>query len=112
MPRNDHTIMPIYIVTSGHSPSNCPIHNEKARKMFLESATKLGELTKKHGIKVLGNYGVIPEHKNYLIVEANSADAFQKAMNEPDMIKWLGYNMTEIKLAIPTDEVIKMLKQL
>jgi hypothetical protein len=102
--------MPIFIVISGHTTEYCPIHNEQAKKMFLESFSKFGELTTKHGLKVLGNYAVMPEHKNYMIVDAPSADAFQKAMMEPAMMQFIGHNMTEIKLAMPIEDAMKMLR--
>jgi hypothetical protein len=102
--------MPTFIVISGHSPESCPIHNEAAKKMTVEAGTKLGEIAKKYGIKIVGTYAVIPEHKSYMILDAPSADAFQKSMMEPFMIQFLGHNMTEIKLAIGLEEAMKMLQ--
>jgi muconolactone delta-isomerase len=104
--------MPTFIVISGHSPESCPIHNEKERRIQLESAAKVSDLAKKYGMKVLGAYAVIPEHKNYIIFDVPSTDAFQKAMSEPAMIQWLGKNMTEIKLAMTMEDAVKMLQGL
>ena len=44
-------IMPLFLIVSRHSPENCPINNEKMKKMTLELPEKLGDLEKKHCIK-------------------------------------------------------------
>ena len=54
--------MAIFLIVSRHSPENCPINNEKMKKITLESPEKLVGLEKKHGIKRTGALTVIPEH--------------------------------------------------
>jgi hypothetical protein len=54
--------MPTFLIFSRHSPENCPINNEKMKKITLESPEKLVGLEKKHGIKRTGALTVIPEH--------------------------------------------------
>jgi uncharacterized protein with GYD domain len=100
--------MAIFIVTSQHSPDNCPIHNEKARKVMQERSPKLEEAIKKHGVKMIGGYVVMPEHKVYFIYDAPTSDDFGKAMAEQVVIQWMGENMTEIKRAWTLDEADKM----
>jgi hypothetical protein len=43
--------MAIFLIVSRHSPENCPINNEKMKKITLELPEKLGALEKKQGIK-------------------------------------------------------------
>ena len=54
--------MAIFLIVSRHSPENCPINNEKMKKITLQLPEKLGALEKKHGIKRIGAWTVIPEH--------------------------------------------------
>ena len=101
--------MPIFIVVAQHSPESCPIHNEKTRKTTLEILPKLDEAAKKHGVKTIGSYVVMPEHKFYTISDAPTADDFRKVVSEPPVLQWIGLNTIEIKLAMPSDEAVKML---
>jgi len=103
--------MPIFIVISRHSPESCPIINEKERKFNQEAFVKTGGLAKKHRIKGLGSYVVMPEHAVYEIVEAPSAEAFMHFMSEPYMMQFLAHSVTEIKAAMPLEETMKMLQK-
>jgi hypothetical protein len=40
----------MFLTISRHSPENCPMNNEKMKKMTLELPDKLSGLEKKHGI--------------------------------------------------------------
>ena len=102
--------MPTFLIISRHSPENCPINNEKMKKITLELPEKLGDLEKKHGIKRIGVWTVIPEHLTVWVYEAPSSESLQKFSMEPDMIKWMAWNTNEIKLAISLEESIKLLK--
>jgi hypothetical protein len=70
--------MPIFLVISRHSPENCPMFNEKTRKVYIEYLSKIDGLLKKHGIKNLGGWGVYTEHLTVGVMEAPSLDAVQK----------------------------------
>jgi len=103
--------MPIFLVISRHSPENCPMFNEKARKVYIEWLSKLDGLMKKHGIKNLGGWGVTSEHLTVMVAEAPSLDAFQKLGMEPEILALSAYETYEIKLASSMEEAMKMLKQ-
>jgi len=103
--------MPTFLVISGHSPENCPMFNEKARKVVLQFVSKLDELSKKHGIKNLGGWDVYAEHLSVMVFEAPSLDAFQKFGMEPEIVALSAYVTYEIKSAVSMEESIKMLKQ-
>jgi hypothetical protein len=102
--------MPTFLIISRHSPENCPINNEKMKKITLELPEKLGGLEKKHGVKRIGVWTVIPEHLTVWVYEAPSSENLQKFSMEHDMIKWMAWNTSEIKLAISLEESIKLLK--
>jgi hypothetical protein len=102
--------MAIFLIVSRHSPENCPINNEKTKKITLELPEKLGDLEKKHDIKRIGVWTVISEHLTVWVYEAPSSESLQKFSMEPDMAKWMAWNTNEIKLAMSLEESIKLLK--
>ncbi len=102
--------MPAIIVFQRHSVENCPMNNEKMKKMAIEIMDKMGALTKKHGIKMVGSWGVAPEHLNIIVYEAPNLDAFLKLQMEPEIMKWTAQNTTEIKVAMTIEESMKLLK--
>jgi hypothetical protein len=107
----ESAIVPLILKISRHSPENCPLTNEKAKKMNLELMGKLGELTKKHGIKIVGSWNVMPEHLLVTVYDAPSFEAFQKFGMEPDIVKWIAaQDTTEFKIAMTTEESMKLLK--
>ena len=80
------------------------------KKITLELPEKLGDLEKKHGIKRIGVWTVIPEHLTVWVYESPSSENLQKFSMEHDMIKWMAWNTSEIKLAISLEESINLLK--
>ena len=102
--------MPTFLIISRHSPENCPINNEKMKKLTLELPEKIGKLEKKHEIKRVGVWTVIPEHLTIWVYEAPSSENLQKFSMEPDMVKWMAWNTSEIKLAMSLEESTKLLK--
>lgn len=106
----ESAIMPTFLIISRHSPENCPMNNEKMRTLTLELPDKLVDLEKRHGIKRVGVWTVIPEHLLVWVYEAPSSEALQEFSMEPDMVKWMAWNTSEIKLAMSLEESIKLLK--
>lgn len=102
--------MPTFLIVSRHSPENCPINNEKMKKLTLELPEKLNGLEKKHGIKRTGVWTVIPEHLLIWVYEAPSSEALQKFSMEPDIVKCPAWNTSEIKLAMSLEESMQLLK--
>jgi hypothetical protein len=102
--------MPTFLIVSRHSPENCPLNNEKMKKMTLELPEKMNRLEKKHGLKRVGVWTVIPEHLVVWVYEAPNSDALQKFSMEPDISKWMAWNTSEIKLAMSLEESIQLLK--
>jgi hypothetical protein len=103
--------MPIFILISRHSPQNCPMFNEKARKAIMEYMSKIDGLTKKHGVKRLGSWSVHTEHLSFEVYEAPSFDAFWKLGMEPAILAVSEFETYEIKAATSFEEAAQMLKQ-
>lgn len=103
--------MPIFLVIARHSPENCAMFNEEARREFLELLGKLPELLKKHGVKRVGAWNVPTEHLIVAVFEASSLEAHQKFRMEPDVLALNKYNTLEIKLAFNIEELAQMLQQ-
>jgi hypothetical protein len=103
--------MPIFLLISRHSSENCPLFNEKARKVSMEYFSKLDGLLKKHGVKVLGCWNVSTEHLTFAVFEAPSFEAFQKLGMEPAVLALSAYETYEVKSALGMEEIAKMLRQ-
>jgi hypothetical protein len=103
--------MPMFLLISRHSPENCPMFNEKARKAFMEYSTKLDGILKKHGVKMLGNWNVPTEHLSVIVFEAPSIEDFNKCGMEPAVLALSAYETYEVKLAIGMEEAMKMMRQ-
>jgi len=103
--------MPTFLLISRHSPENCPMFNEKARKVSMQLVNKQEELMKKHGIKLVGFWQVPTEHLMFQVYEVPSLEAFQKLGREPEVQAWYAYNTVEIKIAISAEEAAQMLQQ-
>lgn len=81
------------------------------KKITLELPEKLGALEKKHDLKRIGVWTVIPEHLTVWVYEAPSSDSLHKFSMEPDIIKWMAWNINEIKLAMSLEESINLLNK-
>jgi hypothetical protein len=58
----------------------------------------------------IGAWTVVSEHLLIWVYEAPSSDALQKFSMEPEMVKWMAWNTSEIKLAMNLEESLKLLK--
>jgi uncharacterized protein with GYD domain len=101
--------MPTFLMISKHSPENCPVFNEKVKKTALAYMNKMDAWAKKYGIKVIGTASVFSEHLNIMIFEAPDLQAIQKVGMEPEAMAMSAYTHTEVKLALNTEETMKML---
>ncbi len=99
-----------FLTVLRHAPNDCPIVNERARKIYLDFRAKMPDLSKKDGIKVLGIWGDIPGHTEYAAFEAPSFDALQKFFMEPEVMKLGTVNTEEIKPVLTADEAYRLLE--
>jgi uncharacterized protein with GYD domain len=86
------------------------MHNEKAKKANVDVMAKLEQLTKKHGIKVVGAWVSLPDHLLVMVYDAPNMEAMLKLQMEPEIMDWLGYNTTEFRPVITAEESMRLLK--
>jgi uncharacterized protein with GYD domain len=91
-------------------PESCPLHNEKTKKTMMDLMAKMEKLAKKYGVKMVGNWVAIPEHLIVSVYDAPSMEALLKLSMEPEVMAWMGYNITETMPVMTLDEVQKILK--
>ena len=103
--------MPTLLCISRHSPENCPLFNEKTKKLTLNIADKIEGLANKHGIKVIGVWNVPSEHLIVMLYDAPSLEAYEKFTMDPVMLPWDSFNTTYSKVAYGMEQAIKMLKE-
>jgi hypothetical protein len=104
--------MPLVLKYAKHSPENCPFNNEKQKKLDAEVMAHLPELCKKHGVRVVGGWAVMPEHFIVMVYEIPSLEAFQKFQMEPLIMKWVASQSTvKFKLANTLEESMKAVMQ-
>ena len=102
--------MPTFMTVSKHTPENCPMFSEKHRKSFQEMMAKMENLTKKHGVKMIGSWTNFPLHTIYMIFEG-TLDAVNKLMMEPEILGMLSWNIMETTNVVTMEEVSAMLKK-
>jgi uncharacterized protein with GYD domain len=102
--------MPLFLQISKHAPESCPMHNEKVKKATVDLMTKMGSLTKKHGIKVVGGWNAMPEHLIVVVYDAPNMEALMKFAMEPEVMSWSGYHTTETMPVMTVEESMKFLK--
>ncbi len=99
-----------FVMISRHSAESCPMNNGKTRQIALEAIAALPEAAKKFDIKVVGSWSVTPEHLVIHIFDAVNLDTILKFSMEPSLLKWWGFNTSEIKPATTLEETMKLLQ--
>jgi hypothetical protein len=102
--------MPTILVTSTHSPENCAMFNEEAKKATLALMANQEELNKKHGAKLLGGWVISNEHRVIWVLEVQSLDAIEQFFMEPVMLAQSAFNTYEVKVVRSIEESVKLLQ--
>ena len=102
--------MPTFLMIARHSPENCPMNSEKAKKMAIELMGHIGDLTKKHGLKIVGGWTAMTEHLLIYVFEGTH-QGFEKFTMEPAIMKVVAtQDSCEIKMVMTLEESMKLLK--
>jgi hypothetical protein len=104
--------MPTFLVTLKHSPENCPMFNEKTRKIWMEFSDKIEGLAKKSRVKRLGSWTVPNEHLIFEVYDAPSLEVLNELFMEPACLRMGSFNIGEIKAALSSEEVAKMMEKM
>jgi hypothetical protein len=102
--------MPMFMMTSEHSIESCPMNNEKSKKVYAECMEKLGALSKKHGVKMVGGWASMPDHRMVMVYEVPSYEALQAFSMEPEIMKWMGINSNRVEAVMTLEEAMKLVK--
>jgi len=100
----------LFLQTSKHAPESCPMHNEKTKKVLADFMAKMGQLAKKHGIKLVGSWTSMPEHLIVNVFDAPNMETLMKFLMEPEAMNWSAFNTTETRPVWTTEEAMKLLK--
>ena len=100
----------LFLQTSRHAPESCPMHNEKVKKASVDLMAKMDQLTKKHGIKVVGGWHSPGDHFFVIVYDAPNMEAMLKMSMEPEVMAWSSYHMSEMKPVMTLEESMKLLK--
>lgn len=71
---------------------------------------KMDQLTKKHGIKMVGGWASHPEHLMVVVYEAPIMETLLKFSMKPEVMSWNGYHITETRPIMTLEESMKLLK--
>ena len=93
-----------------HSPESCPMHNDEAKKTFIDFSANLEPLCQKYGIKVVGGWASTPEHMTVIVYDVPNPDVMVKLMREPPIMAWQGYQTITNRPVLAFEEVMKVLK--
>jgi hypothetical protein len=74
--------------------------------------SKMDAWAKKYEVKMIASATVPSEHLFVMIGEAPNFEALQKVAMEPEAMAMATYNTTEVKLALSTEESMKMMQQM
>ena len=94
-----------------HTAAECLTHNETVRKVTFEAFSQIEELTKKHGIKIVGSWQVHAKHFNVTVYDAPNFEALLAYSLEPAIAKMMGFYTSDLWVAEAMPDVMQRLMQ-
>ena len=80
--------MATFLIVSRHSPENCPINNEKMKKITLELPEKLDALEKKHGVRLFTMWGLFDDREKGFMIDHGAGNETSIMLAEkPELVK-------------------------
>lgn len=77
--------MSLYGIFGMHTVESCPLYNERSRRAVLSINERLDEVTKMHGLRLLGMYHSALEHTFVWIADAQDAHTVQRFAMDLDV---------------------------
>ena len=81
-----------------HSPESCPIGNSKNLQITEDWLKKVGALTTKHGIKVVGIWTDRWGHKSWAVYDSPNMEAFEEYEKEPENLAKVTFTDVETRM--------------
>ncbi len=101
--------MATFLSIVSHTAADCAAHNAETRRVTLEGLSQMEELTKKHGVKVVGAWSVHSKHFQVVVYDAPNFEAIMAFSMEPPIRKMMGYSMSDVYPAMTMEEMTQML---
>jgi hypothetical protein len=98
------------LVIGRHNAESCAFFNEASQKAMAAWASKTAELEAKHGVKMVGSWGVSPEHLSISVYEAPTYEAMQAYSMEPEVMGMMSWTTQEFKVATPFEEAMQAMR--
>jgi hypothetical protein len=105
---SESSIMPLYLSIQQHSPESCPVNNEKTKKLAIAYFSKQEQLTRKHGVKIVGAWHSMEDHTVAIVFEVKSVEAMQEFMMEPEVLNFMAYQTSHTRLVTTMEEAAKL----
>ncbi len=81
--------MPTFVITTVHTPDQCPTSNSRLRKRIQELGPQIPKIAERLGIKmVVGPLVLGSEHGGVVVVEADRIEAVNDFLLESGLIQW------------------------
>ena len=97
----------LYLQISKHSPESCPVNNEKTMKAWRAYEAKKEQLTKKHGVKVIGAWHDAMNHRMVTVWDGTIEKLMELSM-EPEMLAFAAIQTHEIVPVTTYEESVKI----
>ena len=98
------------LVIGKHNPESCALFNEATRKKMAARMSKTAELEAKHGVKMVGAWGVPSEHFFFEVFEAQSYEAIQAYLMEPENMAMMSWQTITTKVAMTFEEAMQAMR--
>ena len=96
--------MTLFVVISSHTPDQCPISNEKARKAFGADPAPMMALGQKLGVRPIIGPLISAEHRTFVVMEAPRVEAVREFLVQTGLVQW---NTNEIIHVVTQEESLK-----
>ena len=78
----------LHMLIARHGPDTCPASQPDYREKYLPQFAQLGEIGKKHNVKVEGGWTNMPAHTTYILVDAPDAQAVCDLAADSQLMNW------------------------
>jgi len=97
----------LFLSIISHTAADCLTHNEEVRKVTLEGVSQMGELAKKHGVKIVGSWNVHSKHFQVVVYDSPSYEALMAWSMEPPIQNMLDHYTTDVWPAATVEDLMR-----
>ena len=97
--------MPLFHVTAWHDAAHCPGFHRELMGPVIEALENSEEIASRYGVKLIGMYSGAPEHRDFLIVEAEAP--FSVATFTTELLPYGELEKYDVTPVTPADELLE-----